>query len=185
MSSSLFLIGGLLSAFGSIQEGQIARDIGKLSKDIAEAEAQVVGAQKKVLKAQRDVERDLQRRKVNDFAFMQNAIFAKAGVELSGSPLDTIEETFELGELDIILSDIDAKLAELELEQRQRQIIFEGEQAEIRGRFLKARGFTRAGSTLLTTGAKFGLGQNLLRTGGAGLPIDTSGKGLLTTTIQP
>ena len=151
--------GSVVKAFGQNAEGQAEQQRQNLNAQLAEQDALLTQADIKISKASRDLTRKRERRTLKRFVSTQNALFAKAGVTLSGSPIAVIEETIAEGELDIIINDINANLDQIELQRQADKYGFEAGQSRAAGKSAASAGRTRAGLTLLSSAVK--LGSNL------------------------
>ncbi len=147
--ASIALAGGGISALGQFQEGQAQARGEEFNASVARQEQAIIDAKRKV-------ERKTERRSKERFISAQAANFAKAGVALTGSPLDVIEDSTANLELDIILNDISASIQRSRLES-------EVEQSKIQAARARAAGTTRAGLTLLEAGVEFASDTNLFK----------------------
>lgn len=139
--ATIGLIGGGIQALGQVQEGFAEARAEEFNISVARQEQGIIAAKRKV-------ERKREVRAKERFISSQVAAFAKAGVELTGSPLDVIEDSASQLELDIILSDINASIQRSSLES-------EAELRGIQAQRARATGVTRAGLTLLEEGIEF------------------------------
>lgn len=134
----LILGGGILGFIGQRQEAEARAQSLEFNATVAEQEAEI---SKKI----RELEKGQEEKRLKSFISTQQALFAKSGVTLSGSPLAVIEESAAAGELDIIIGNINASI-----EQSRLQSEADIRRAEAKSRI--ATGKTRAGLTLLSTG---------------------------------
>lgn len=143
----LILGGGILKSIGQRQEAESRAQALEFNATVAEQEG-IISVKK------RQLEKGQEEKSLKTFISFQRATFAKAGVTLSGSPIQVIEESAAAGELDIIIGDINASI-----EQSRLQSESEIRRAEAKSR--RATGKTRAGLTLLTSGLQAGLAGGL------------------------
>ncbi len=143
----LILGGGILQSIGQRQEAESRAQALEFNATVAKQEG-IISVKK------RELERGQEEKRLKTFVSSQRAIFAKAGVTLSGSPIQVIEESTAAGELDIIIGDINASI-----EQSRLQSESEIRRAEAKSR--RATGKTRVGLTLLTSGLQAGQAQGL------------------------
>ena len=130
-----------LSAYGQYQEGRQRAQAEEYNADVARQQAEIVKARSKIEVLQ-------QRKRAVSFRSTQEALYSKAGVTLSGSPLKVMEESWANAELDILMTEFDAftQASRLQSEATQR---------EAAAKARKTAGYTRAGTTLLSATAKF------------------------------
>lgn len=138
--TGISLAGGILQSIGEFQEGEARAQAQEFNASIARNEI-------KIGQAARDLERKRERRKLENFLSTQQALFAKSGVKLEGSPIDVLEETATQGELDILIADINESI-------NQSRLQSEIEQRGIAAGAARRTGRIRAGKTLLTTAVK-------------------------------
>ncbi len=135
-----------MSAFAGITG--IAGDL--LSAETAaltqETNAAIARGQQRILRARRKLEKSRDKKRARQFLGRQNALFAKAGVTLEGSPIDVIEDSARELEFDSIIKDINANIENSRLESEIGQREFAASAA-------RAGGIRRAGVSLLETAA--------------------------------
>ena len=134
----LMLGGGILQSIGQRQEANAAAQALEFNATLAEQDAIIS-------KEKRELERGPEEKRLKSYISTQRAIYAKAGVNLSGSPITVMEETSAAGELDLIIGDINASIEQSRLESEA-----DISRAEAQSR--RATGKTRAGLTLLSSG---------------------------------
>lgn len=127
------------TAFGQIQEGQQRAEAEEFNADVARQQAELVKTRGRL---------DILRQKKTAIAFRstQEALYSKAGVVLTGSPLAVIEESAANAELDILLT-------EFNILTEAAGLVSEAQERERRARAERQMGYVRAGRTLLTTAA--------------------------------
>jgi len=141
-----------VEAIGQVQEGRQRADAENFNAQISKQQAEIVKVRGRL-----DVMR--QRRIAKSFTSEQQALYSKAGVVLSGSPLKVIEESAANAELDILLTEFDTAT-------QARRLESEAERSKELARAEKSSGYVRAGKTLLTASAN----AALLYSGGTKVP---------------
>lgn len=136
---SLSLFSGLTSLAGSIIDAE-------QTAAAQEFNASIARSQQIIIEASRKLERRREKKRARFFLSTQNALSAKSGVMLSGSPIDVIEDTAREFELDSIINDINASI-------RSSRLGSEVVQRKFRAKQARAGGLRRAGTTLLETAA--------------------------------
>ena len=144
MATTLAIVGLGLGIFKATQQRQEAE---------AQAQAEefnigVARQEQKISIASRKLEKVREQKAGRAFLSRQQALTAKSGVTLSGSPLDVMRDTAEELELDILIGDINASIEQSRLES---EVGIRGIQAEE----IRRAGKIRAGTTLLATGLEF------------------------------
>lgn len=132
-----------VTAFGQIQEGLDRAQAEEFNADVARQQADIIKVRGRL-----DIIR--QRKTAIEFMSTQQALYSKAGVVLTGSPLEVIKDSAANAELDILLTEFDIFTEESRLRS----------EATERDRLAKAErkmGFVRAGRTLLTAAASTAL----------------------------
>jgi len=145
----------IFQAIGQKKEGDAEGQTQELNAQLARGDAQITQADIKISQAKRNLERGREQTTLKRFVSTQDALYAKAGVTLSGSPIAVIEETTAEGELDIIINDINARMEQTELQRQADSLEIEALQRETAADRARSTGRTRAGLTLLTSGTKF------------------------------
>jgi len=111
-----------------------------------------------ISKSKRSLESKREQKKIKSFVSSQCALFAKAGVTLSGSPLAVIEESIAEAEMDVLIGDINAEIEQSrlmsEIEQRQLKAEQSRAFAEEEGKQVVREMRARTATTLLTDVAK-------------------------------
>ncbi len=130
---------GITGIAGSILAGETAA----LTQ---ETNIAIARSQQRILAARRKLEKSRDKKRAKQFLGRQNALFAKAGVTLEGSPIDVIEDSARELEFDSIIKDINANIENSRLESEIGQRGFAARTA-------RAGGIRRAGTTLLETAA--------------------------------
>lgn len=136
----LLVASTVFSAGTSIYEGQQAKKTADYNAQVAEQNA--VAAEQKAA-----YDETLHRERVRKLLSSQKALYGKSGVDLAGSPLLALQETAGQGELDALAirygGDVEAA--------RNRSA---ATLARMEGKAARTTGYMRAGSSLLSGGAK-------------------------------
>ena len=120
---------------GSIQQGQQQKE--------AEAHnAAVLRQQKEAVSRASELEIYQQRRQARALRAKQEALYGKAGVTLSGSPLAVIQDSMAQAELDMMITKYNAEVDMMSLENQARY-------KEYLGKTYQQQGWAKAGATLL------------------------------------
>jgi len=154
------LVMGGVKAWGEMQEAEERARAEEFNADVARQEAAMVRTRGRL-----DIMR--QRKAAVAFRGTQEALYSKAGVEFTGSPLAVIQESAANAELDILTTEFNIYMgvSRLESEAREKERVAKAE---------RRMGRMRAGKTLLTTAAK----AALLYGGGGGKGMVPSGQAI-------
>lgn len=138
-AAAIALATGGVQAIGQIQEGQQRSEAELFNADVLRQESKLAQTRGRlsVLK---------QRKSQKTFSSTQTALFAKAGVEATGSPLKVIEDSFANAELDILTT-------EFNTQQEVNRKLSEADRRVETAKAERTSGFVRAGKTLLGTAA--------------------------------
>jgi len=128
---------GVIQAVSAVQAGKSARKAEQYNAAVARQEATVVQESAKL-----DIER--QKREQKAFSSKQRALYAKAGVQLSGSPLEVLADTAYAFEMDQAITSYNAQIGAQQSESRARY-------SEYLGSTYYREGVVKAGTTLLGT----------------------------------
>lgn len=107
MSASSF---GAVSAFGSILSAIGGIYSGYLSKQVAEHNAKVAEAQAELVQANIGVRNYISKKKIKELTGTQRAAYSKAGVKLTGSPIDVMVDSQSNMELETSLANINDQM---------------------------------------------------------------------------
>ena len=129
-------IGTTLQVTQQIRQGQQQQQIFEFNSAVKRQEAQLA-------QISGDAARDRLRRQRKTFGAKQVAAFAKAGVRLTGSPLQVLADTAAELEFDILIEDFNTRVAILNANTAADFELIKGQQAV-------TAGFISAGATLLT-----------------------------------
>ena len=167
----------IFSAIGQIQQGYAASAAaesnasllemqGRESQITAEYNAAVSRANAEAIRTSADLDIVRQRAAQKTFRGAQAAKYAGAGVKLEGSPLDVLIDTAAQFELDILITDFNAKTAVSQQEFAAQQSLRAGRSAVLlagtqaaqqrtEASYYKRAGWMSAGSTIFQTAAGF------------------------------
>ena len=137
----LSALSSVLSAGGSLYEGQEAKDAAEYNAKVLEQDA--IAAENKA-----DYDEDAYRKQVKSFLSEQKAIIGASGVDLSGSTLLATLDTIEQGELD-------ALAIRAEGEEAVRGFMSAAELSREAGKTAETSSYFKAGSSLLTGASSF------------------------------
>jgi len=135
------LIGGGLKAYGQYQSGQDAKSAYDVNALISEQEANLIrkGA---------DLDEYRSRKHLRAVTGQQTAAYGSSGVELTGSPLDVMQDTIANAELEISINRFNA-------ENVAKGKISEAGRSRDYGKQESRSATTRATSTLLSTAGDY------------------------------
>ena len=131
-----------IQAYGEYQEGQERARAEEFNADIARKQAELFK-----VRARLDIIK--QKKEATAFRGTQEALYSKAGVVFTGSPLAVIQESAANAELDILTTEFNALMESTRSEVEAREI-------DRRARAERKIGYTRAGRTLLTAALTYG-----------------------------
>lgn len=137
--SALSLLGGAFTAAGQIQESASVAAVEESNAAVATSEGIIAESTGK-FEAKRI------RKEKRIFTSEQEASFAKAGVKLTGSPLEVLEDTIATFEEDAILTEQNAQI-------EKSRLTSEAETKSRRAREIREAALPRAAATLLQVGA--------------------------------
>ncbi len=135
--------GGLISAYGQYKEGEQQSQAASYNAAISRREADL-------LRKSADLDAYRRRKSGERLTSRQTALYAKAGVLLSGSPLAVIEDTMTEIELDAQIVDYNVRIG-------TQGLWDEAGQSERLARYYKTAGIVGAASTILTIAGSRGL----------------------------
>ncbi len=149
--AAIFLgLGTAVQAYGQFQAGQAQAGMASYNALIARQNADLTSRRMELAKTEKEIIEQKFRKKGERTLASQRAAFAKAGVELEGTPLIVAEETASEIELDALAIRYSSSVEQAQLLSQKAGF----EQADIlermRGRQAKGAGFIGAGTTLLT-----------------------------------
>lgn len=142
MMALLGFAGSLMDAGGGLMASAGKARAYETNAGIARQEADLIRQ-----RAGLDIAR--KQKQAKRFMGRQVASISKAGVLLEGSPLDVIQDSAAEAEMDIMITDYNARLA-------VQAKMSEADQLKRAAKSERISGYVQAGSTLLTAGAGFG-----------------------------
>lgn len=143
--------GTALSAAGSIQQGNAARAQASYQSQVERNNATIAERQAQDAEQRGRVEEQRQRIQNARLAGTQRTAFAGAGVDLgSGSPLDVLMDTRQLGELDALTIRSNAAREAYGFRTQSSNLMAQSALTQRAGQNAQAAGAVGAGSTLLT-----------------------------------
>ena len=135
------LAGGAMSAFGQYQSGKSEQEAQEFNATIAEREAQLI-------KKGARLDEYRSRKQLRRLTGSQVAAYGSSGVELTGSPLDVIQDTIADAELEIAINKFNAEMgakSRVSSAQRMREA----------GKDARTASMIKAGSTLLSSAGNY------------------------------
>jgi hypothetical protein len=150
-------IGGVVSAGGAIMQGQAQAKQAKYQSAVERNNAQIAGWQAEDATQRGKIEEQRQRLQTARLHGAQRAGMAANGVEIdSGSPLDVLMDTAQLGELDALTIRSNAEREVYGLRTQQGNLMAQSGLTTMAGRNAQQASYISAGSTLLSTAATAG-----------------------------
>ena len=131
-----------LSATGAIMQGQGMKSAEEYNAQVARQEAQA-------LRVSTDFEIERRREEQKKLVSRQRALYGKAGVRFSGSPLTVMIDTIASSEMDIATLDYNAKIG---ISQKTSEAAYRRQL----GRGYVTESYVKAGTTLLSTVGSLG-----------------------------
>lgn len=145
----------LLSATGSIQQGNAAAAAGRYNAQIAEMNAKISENRARDALERGKIEEQKKRKEIAKISGAQQAAMAANGVDISfGSPLDTLVDTAVQGELDALTIRSNTYREEYDYRVQAANQRAGGQLQKMQGKSAQAAGYIGAGSTILGGGAK-------------------------------
>jgi hypothetical protein len=135
-TTALSAIGTGLSIYGQLQQGRQQQQFHNYNAAVNRQKAELTKQAGELSVARL-------RREKRRFGAKQQAAFAKAGVRLTGSPLQVLADSAAELELDIMIEDYNTRIAILSAQSSADLDVIRGQQA-------RTASFIGAGSTLLT-----------------------------------
>ena len=132
-----------VKAIGELQESKQRAEIEEFNADVSRQQAEMIKVRGRL-----DVMR--QKQQAVTLRGTQQALFSKAGVVLSGSPLQVIQDSAAEAELDILLTEFNTFVG-------VSKAISIAEERDRRAKAERTIGRVRAGKTLLTSAATLAL----------------------------
>lgn len=136
LATAFAAVGTGLKVFGQIQQGQQQKQVFEFNAAVNRQKAQLAAEAGKLRV-------DRLRRQKKTFNAKQQAAFAKAGVRLTGSPLQVLADTATELEFDILIEDFNTRVGVLNATTAAELDILRGKQSQ-------QSSLISAGSSLLT-----------------------------------
>lgn len=160
------IYGGFLQSSLYKSNAMLARAQGEYTSAVAEYNAAVARAQQQAIRSVADLDIARQQKAKERFTGKQAAGYAKAGVKYEGSPLLVMIDSAAEANLDIAITDYNAKMGILQAGSKEQQYKTESEIAKstskaessmlkAAGRFERGQAFGKSASTLLSTVSRF------------------------------
>lgn len=148
---------GVASAAGAIQQGQAQKRQANYQAAVERNNAQIAGWQAEDATKRGAIEEQRQRLATAKLRGSQRAGMASNGIEISsGSPLDVLMDTAQLGELDALTIRSNAEREAYGLRTQQSNLTAQSGLTRMAGRDAQQASYISAGSTLLSTAATAG-----------------------------
>jgi hypothetical protein len=148
---------GAIGAYGAIQSGQAQKKQARYQAGVERNNATIAGWQAQDATQRGQIEEQRQRLATARLKSSQRAAFGSNGVEIdSGSPLDILMDTAQLGELDALTIRSNAEREAYGFRSQSGNLMAQAGLTQMAGRSASTAGFIGAGSTLLSTAATAG-----------------------------
>lgn len=155
----LFAITSLLSAgfsaYQSIQQGKDRAGMASYNALIARQNADLALQKQELQKTQTRIAEKRQREENRKFLSAQRSLYGKAGVQMEGTPLLTLQDTAMEGELDALAIRYAGSIEEANIVAQGSAYRQEAQLAKMRGEGYSAAGYAGAGSELLSGISQF------------------------------
>jgi hypothetical protein len=147
-------LSGAVGAYGAIQSGRAQSAQAKYQSAVERNNATIAGWQAEDATQRGKIEEQRQRLQTARLRGAQRAGMASNGVEIgSGSSLDVLMDTAQLGELDALTIRSNAEREAYGLRTQQSNLTAQSALTSMAGRNAKTASYISAGSTLLSTAA--------------------------------
>lgn len=148
---------GVAAAGGAIKQGQAAKAQASYQSAVERNNATIAGWQAEDATKRGQVAEQRQRLATSRLAGAQRAAFGSSGVELtSGSPLDVLGDTAQLGELDALTIRSNAEREAYGFRAQQGNLMAQSGLTQMAGRDAQQASYISAGSSLLSSAATAG-----------------------------
>jgi hypothetical protein len=145
---------GAIGAYGAIQSGQAQKKQARYQAGVERNNSQIATWQAQDATQRGQIEEQRQRLATARLRSSQRAGMAANGVELdSGSPLDVLMDTAQLGELDALTIRSNAEREAYGFRSQSGNLMAQAGLTQMAGRSAQTAGFIGAGSTLLSSAA--------------------------------
>lgn len=153
--TGLIVASTLLSAAGSVQQGNAAAAAGRYNQQISEMNAKIADNKARDAIERGKIAEQQKRREVAAVAGRQQAAMAANGVDISfGSPLDVLADTAIQGELDALTIRSNTYREEYDYRVQGANQRAQGSLARMQGDAAKTGGLISAGATILGGASK-------------------------------
>jgi hypothetical protein len=143
---------GVMAAGGAIRQGQAQKAQAKYQAAVERNNAMISGWQAQDAIGRGRIEEQRQRLQTARIRGAQRAGMASSGVEIdSGSPLDVLQDTAMLGELDALTIRSNAEREAYGYRAQQGNLMAQSGLTRMAGRNAQTAGYISAGSSLLST----------------------------------
>jgi Zn-dependent metalloprotease len=147
-------VSGVVAAGGAVMQGQAQAKQAKYQAAVETNNATIAGWQAQDATQRGQIEEQRQRLATARLRGAQRAGMASNGVEIdSGSPLDVLMDTAQLGQLDALTIRSNAEREAYGLRNQQSNLTAQAGLTRMAGRSAQTAGYISAGSTLLSTAA--------------------------------
>lgn len=154
---ALTAVSGVVAAGGAVMQGQAQAKQAKYQAAVETNNATIAGWQAEDATARGKIEEQRQRLATARLRGAQRAGMAANGVEIdSGSPLDVLMDTAQLGELDALTIRSNAEREAYGLRNQQSNLTAQSALTSMAGKNARTASYISAGSTLLSTAATAG-----------------------------
>jgi hypothetical protein len=148
---------GVMAAGGAIKQGQAQKAQAKYQSAVERNNATIAGWQAEDATKRGQIAEQRQRLATSRLAGAQRAGMASSGVELtSGSPLDVLGDTAQLGELDALTIRSNAEREAYGARVQQSSLTAQSGLTQMAGRDAQQASYISAGSSLLSSAATAG-----------------------------
>jgi len=148
---------GVMAAGGAIKQGQAAKAQARYQSQVERNNSQIATWQAQDAVDRGKIAEQRQRLQVARLAGTQRATFGSSGVELSsGSPLDVLGDTAQLGELDALTIRSNAEREAYGFRAQSQNLQAQSGLTQLAGRNSQQASYISAGSSLLSSAATAG-----------------------------
>jgi hypothetical protein len=150
-------VSGAVGAYGAIAQGKAQKSQARYQSAVERNNATIAGWQATDAQQRGQIEEQRQRLATARLRGAQRAGMAANGIEIdSGSPLDVLMDTAQLGELDALTIRSNAEREAYGFRSQSGNLMAQAGLTQMAGRSAQTAGYIGAGSTLLSTAATAG-----------------------------
>jgi len=150
-------VSGAVTAYGAVQQGQAQKKQARYQAGVERNNATIAGWQAQDATQRGQIEEQRQRLATARLRSSQRAGMAANGIEIdSGSPLDVLMDTAQLGELDALTIRSNAEREAYGFRSQSGNLMAQAGLTTMAGRNAATAGYIGAGSTLLSSAATVG-----------------------------